>query len=87
MKTLTSRDSNLVRKLAMDSFGQIIDLSNHEKEKLRKALKESQNISLSECVVAANENEIEADTRQLLKFRQELLRERMREIMQSEENL
>jgi hypothetical protein len=81
---ITPDDKKLVRKMARDSFGPIIDLSETEKSKLRKALRESHNVSLSECVVAARENGIDADTRQLLKLRNEILQERMGEMLQAQ---
>ena len=69
--------------MARDAFGELIDLCDADKDTLRKSMKKSQNVSLSECLIAANENGIEADTRQLLKLRNEILQERMSEMMRT----
>ena len=78
---ITSADKKLVRKMAMDAFGELLDLCDADKKTLRKAMKESQNVSLAELVIAAHEHGIDDNTRPLLKLRAEILQERMGEMM------
>jgi len=78
----TTADKKLVRKMARDAFGELIDLCDADKETLRKAMKDSQNVSLTELVIAAHEHEIDDNSRPLLKLRAEILQERMGEMMQ-----
>ena len=78
---ITSDDKKLVRKMARDAFGELIDLCEADKESLRKAMKDSKNVSLVEMVIAAHEHEIDDNTRPLLKLRAEILQERMGEMI------
>ena len=83
---ITPTDKKLVRKMARDAFGELLDLSDADKETLRKAMKASQNVSLTELVIAAHEYRIDDNTRPLLKLRAEILQERMGEMMQKAAN-
>lgn len=69
--------------MARDAFGPLLDLCEADKETLRKAVKDSQNVSLNEMVIAAHEHEIDDNTRPLLKLRAEILQERMGEMMRA----
>lgn len=83
---ITSADKKLVREMARDAFGELIDLSDADKETLRKAMKDSQNVSLTELVIAAHEHGVDDNTRPLLKLRAEILQERMGEMMRKAVN-
>jgi len=78
---ITPVDRRLVCKMVHDAFGELVDLCDADKETLRKAMKNSQNVSLTELVIAAHEHGIDDNTRPLLKLRTEILQERMGEMM------
>jgi rhodanese-related sulfurtransferase len=80
---ITVEDRKLVRKMARDAFGELLDLCEADKETLRKAMKNSQNVSLTELVIAAHEHEIDDNTRPLLKLKAEILQERMGDMMRA----
>lgn len=78
---ITPEDKRLVRKMARDAFGELLDLSAADKETLCKAMKGSRNVSLTELVIAAHEHGIDDNSRPLLKLRAEILQERMGEMI------
>ena len=80
---ITPVDRRLVCKMAHDAFGELVDLCDADKETLRKAMKDSQNVSLTELVIAAHENGIDDNARTLLKLRAEILQERMGEMIRN----
>lgn len=78
---ITVQDRKLVCKMTRDAFGPLLDLCETDKETLRKAMKDSQNVSLVELQIAAHELEIDDNTRPLLKLRAEILQGRMGAMM------
>jgi hypothetical protein len=81
--TITLDDKNKVRKIARDSFGELLDLSENDKARLKEALKDNKTLRLVEMVIVAHELEIDDNARGLLKLRAEILQERMGEMMKS----
>ena len=81
--TITREDKRLVRKLANDHFGPLIDLSEADTATLREAVKDCPNVRLVDLVIAAHEHEIDDNTRPLLKLRTEILQERMGNMMRA----
>lgn len=79
--TITREDKSLVRNLANDQYGPLLDLSEADKTTLRDAVKDSKNVRIVDLIIAAHEHEIDDNTRALLKLRAEILQERTDNIM------